>query len=133
MKIKVGIIGGSGYTGIELLRIIHQHPNAEVHAITSRALEGRKISEVFPNMHGISELTYLLPDDNRLFECDIVFFATPHGVAMNNAALFLKKILKLLTWEQTSGSPMQLPGLTGTRWNIPKNLFLKKPFMVNQK
>ena len=96
MKIKVGIIGGSGYTGIELLRIIHQHPNAEVHAITSRALEGRKISEVFPNMHGISELTYLLPDDNRLFECDIVFFATPHGVAMNNAALFLEKNIKVV-------------------------------------
>ena len=67
MKIKVGIIGGSGYTGIELLRIIHQHPNAEVRAITSRALEGRKISEVFPNMHGISELTYLLLDDKSLF------------------------------------------------------------------
>jgi len=96
MKIKVGIIGGSGYTGIELLRIIHQHPNAEAHAITSRALEGRKISEVFPNMHGISELTYLLPDDNRLFECDIVFFATPHGVAMNNAALFLEKNIKVV-------------------------------------
>jgi len=96
MNIKVGIIGGSGYTGIELLRIIHQHPNAEVHAITSRALEGRKISEVFPNMHGITELTYLLPDDQTLFECDIVFFATPHGVAMNNAALFLEKNIKVV-------------------------------------
>jgi len=96
MNIKVGIIGGSGYTGIELLRIIHQHPNAEVHAITSRVLEGRKISEVFPNMHGITELTYLLPDDQTLFECDIVFFATPHGVAMNNAALFLEKNIKVV-------------------------------------
>ena len=59
MTIKVGIIGGSGYTGIELLRIIHQHPNAEVHAITSRALEGREISEVFPNMHGITDFCLL--------------------------------------------------------------------------
>ena len=56
MKIKVGIIGGSGYTGIELLRIIHQHPLAEVTSITSRALQGKKISDVFPNMHGLSEL-----------------------------------------------------------------------------
>ena len=48
MKIKVGIIGGSGYTGIELLRILHQHPDAEVHAITSRALEGKKSLRFFP-------------------------------------------------------------------------------------
>ena len=50
MKLKVGIIGGSGYTGIELLRLLHQHPGAEVHAITSRALQGKKLYEVFPNM-----------------------------------------------------------------------------------
>ena len=96
MKLKVGIIGGSGYTGIELLRILHQHPSAEVHAITSRALEGKKLSEVFPNMHGISNLSYLLPDDEKLFECDLVFFATPHGVAMNNASLFLDKDIKVI-------------------------------------
>ena len=96
MKIKAGIIGGSGYTGIELLRIMRLHPNAEVHAISSRALEGRKVSEVFPNMHGITELSYSLPDDKALFECDIVFFATPHGVAMNNAKLFLDKNIKVV-------------------------------------
>ena len=96
MKVKVGIIGGSGYTGLELLRILHQHPSAEVHVITSRALEGKKLYEVFPNMHGISNLTYLLPDDDKLYECDIVFFATPHGVAMNNAGLFLKRNIKVV-------------------------------------
>ena len=68
MKLKVGIIGGSGYTGIELLRLLHQHPGAEVHAITSRALQGKKLYEVFPNMHGMSDLSYLLPDDEKLFE-----------------------------------------------------------------
>ena len=96
MKVKVGIIGGSGYTGLELLRILHQHPSAEVHVITSRALEGKKLYEVFPNMHGISNLTYLLPDDDKLYECDIVFFATPHGVAMNNAGLFLERNIKVV-------------------------------------
>ena len=96
MKVKVGIIGGSGYTGLELLRIFHQHPSAEVHVITSRALEGKKLYEVFPNMHGISNLTYLLPDDDKLYECDIVFFATPHGVAMNNAGLFLERNIKVV-------------------------------------
>ena len=96
MKVKVGIIGGSGYTGLELLRILHQHPSAEVHVTTSRALEGKKLYEVFPNMHGISNLTYLLPDDDKLYECDIVFFATPHGVAMNNAGLFLERNIKVV-------------------------------------
>ena len=96
MKLKVGIIGGSGYTGIELLRLLHQHPGAEVHAITSRALEGKKLYEVFQNMHGMSDLSYLLPDDEKLFECDVVFFATPHGVAMNSAGLFLERNIKVI-------------------------------------
>ena len=96
MKLKVGIIGGSGYTGIELLRLLHQHPSAEVHTITSRALKGKKLYEVFPNMHGMSDLSYLLPDDEKLFECDVVFFATPHGVAMNSAELFLERNIKVI-------------------------------------
>ena len=96
MKLKVGIIGGSGYTGIELLRLLHQHPSAKVHAITSRALKGKKLYEVFPNMHGMSDLSYLLPDDEKLFECDVVFFATPHGVAMNSAELFLERNIKVI-------------------------------------
>jgi len=96
MKLKVGIIGGSGYTGIELLRLLQQHPGAEVHAITSRALQGKKLYEVFPNMHGMSDLSYLLPDDEKLFECDVVFFATPHGVAMNSAGLFLERNIKVI-------------------------------------
>ena len=96
MKLKVGIIGGSGYTGIELLRLLHQHPGAAVHAITSRALQGKKLYEVFPNMHGMSDLSYLLPDDEKLFECDVVFFATPHGVAMNSAGLFLERNIKVI-------------------------------------
>jgi len=96
MKLKVGIIGGSGYTGLELLRLLHQHPGAEVHAITSRALQGKKLYEVFPNMHGMSDLSYLLPDDEKLFECDVVFFATPHGVAMNSAGLFLERNIKVI-------------------------------------
>ena len=96
MNIKVGIIGGSGYTGVELLRILHQHPNAEVTAITSRSLQGKKISEVFPNMAGISDLVYSLPDDTALFDCNIVFFATPHGVAMNSSESFLDKGIKVI-------------------------------------
>ena len=65
MKIKVGIIGGSGYTGVELLRILHHHPGADVVTISSRALQGKKVAEVFPSMAGLSELIYSLPDDKN--------------------------------------------------------------------
>ena len=59
MNIKVGIIGGSGYTGIELLRILHLHKSAKVAVITSRALEGKKVSEIFPSMSGTVSYTHL--------------------------------------------------------------------------
>ena len=96
MNIKVGIIGGSGYTGIELLRILHLHNSAKVAVITSRALEGKKVSEIFPSMSGISDLDYSLPDDKALYECNIIFFATPHGVAMNSANSFINKGIKVV-------------------------------------
>ena len=96
MKIKVGIVGGSGYTGVELLRILRQHPDAEVIAISSRALQGKKVTEIFSNLVGLSDLVYSLPDDKNLNNCDIVFFATPHGVAMNSAGSFLEKGIKVI-------------------------------------
>ena len=96
MKIKVGIVGGSGYTGVELLRILHQHPDAEVIAISSRALPGKKVKEIFSNLVGLSDLVYSLPDDKNLNNCDIVFFATPHGVAMNSVGPFLEKGIKVI-------------------------------------
>jgi len=96
MTIKAGIIGGSGYTGVELLRILHHHPDAEAIAITSRALQGKKVAEVFSSMAGLSELIFSLPDDESLNSCDIIFFATPHGVAMNSAGPFLEKGIKVI-------------------------------------
>ena len=96
MKIKVGIVGGSGYTGVELLRILHQHPDAEVIAISSRALQGKKVKEIFSNLVGLSDLVYSLPDDKNLNNCDIVFFAPPHGVAMNSVGPFLEKGIKVI-------------------------------------
>ena len=73
MKIKAGIIGGSGYTGIEVLRILRQHPKAEVVAICSRSLHGKKIEEVFPNLARLSNLTFSMPNMESLNECDVVF------------------------------------------------------------
>ncbi len=79
--IKVGIVGGTGYTGVELLRLLAMHPEAEVTAITSRAEAGKPVADLFPNLRGHYTLTFSEPSAKVLSACDVVFFATPHGVA----------------------------------------------------
>ena len=79
--IKVGIVGGTGYTGVELLRLLVGHPQVELVAITSRQETGRRVAELFPNLRGHLDLAFSEPDTARLAGCDLVFFATPHGVA----------------------------------------------------
>jgi N-acetyl-gamma-glutamyl-phosphate reductase len=81
--IKVGIVGGTGYTGVELLRLLAGHPNAELTAITSRSEKGKPVSTLFPNLRGIVELVFTEPTVDNLKDCDVVFFATPHGVAQS--------------------------------------------------
>ena len=88
-KIKIGIVGGTGYTGVELLRLLVQHPDVEIHAITSRQEAGRPVAEVFPNLRGWLDIPFLDPADERLTQCDLVFFATPNGVAMKDAPTLL--------------------------------------------
>lgn len=80
--IKVGIVGGTGYTGVELLRILVNHPDANVVAITSRAEEGLRVDERYPNLRGHLDIRFSHPDIQLLAQCDVVFFATPHNVAM---------------------------------------------------
>jgi N-acetyl-gamma-glutamyl-phosphate reductase len=87
--IKVGIVGGTGYTGVELLRLLAQHPNAKLTAITSRKEAGMPVAEMFPNLRGHVNLAFSTPDDAPLNDCDVVFFATPHGVAMSQARSLL--------------------------------------------
>ncbi len=79
--IKVGIVGGTGYTGAELLRLLAQHPDVEVTTITSRAESGKRVDALFPNLRGVYDLCFSTPSPEALAECDVVFFATPHGVA----------------------------------------------------
>jgi len=80
--VKVGIVGGTGYTGVELLRLLAQHPQAEVAIITSRSEAGTKVADMYPNLRGhYDELAFSVPDVATLGACDVVFFATPHGVA----------------------------------------------------
>ncbi len=81
--VKIGIVGGTGYTGVELLRLLASHERAEVAAITSRAESGRRVDELFPNLRGHYDLAFSEPEVGELASCDVVFFATPHNVAMN--------------------------------------------------
>ena len=80
--IKAGIVGGTGYTGVELLRLLAQHDQVEVVAITSRGEAGRRLDELFANLRGVYDLAFQEPDVELLAACDVVFFATPHNVAM---------------------------------------------------
>lgn len=90
--IKVGIVGGTGYTGVELLRLLAQHPEVDVDVITSRSEAGIGVAELYPNLRGhYDRLAFSEPDPARLGECDAVFFATPHGVAHALAGELLER------------------------------------------
>lgn len=80
--IRVGIVGGTGYTGVELLRLLAHHPDVELGIITSRSEAGMPVSDLFPNLRGQIQLSFTEPDLGQLAECDLVFFATPNGTAM---------------------------------------------------
>lgn len=80
--IKVGIVGGTGYTGVELLRLLAAHPGVELTAITSRSEQGLKVADMFPNLRGRVDLAFVEPSPAVLGACDAVFFATPNGTAM---------------------------------------------------
>ena len=88
--IKAGVVGGTGYTGVELLRILAAHPEVEVTAITSRAEAGVKVADYFPSLRGRYELAFSDPAKAPLKGCDVVFFATPNGVAMSQARALLE-------------------------------------------
>ncbi len=81
--IKVGVVGGTGYTGVELLRLLAGHSQVEVVAITSRAEAGVKVADHFPSLRGRYDLAFTDPASAPLKGCDCIFFATPNGVAMS--------------------------------------------------
>ncbi len=83
--IKVGIIGGTGYTGAELIRLLAQHPDAEPVVITSRGEQGVRVDQLFPSLRGYTDLAFVDPAAAGLSNCDLVFCATPNGVAMTMA------------------------------------------------
>lgn len=84
--IKVGVVGGTGYTGVELLRLLARHPEVELTAITSRGDAGTAVADMFPSLRGRISLRFVAPQEAALERCDVVFFATPNGIAMQQAA-----------------------------------------------
>ncbi len=94
--IKVGIVGGTGYTGVELLRLLAAHPQAELTAITSRKEDGMPVADMFPSLRGFVKLAFSAPEKAKLTDCDVVFFATPHGVAMAQTPELLEAGVKVI-------------------------------------
>ena len=123
--IKVGIVGGTGYTGVELLRLLAVHPGVELTAITSRKEDGLPVADMFPSLRGRVDLAFSAPDKVDLKQCDVVFFATPHGVAMAQAPELLAAGVKVIdlaadfrlkdqaTFEQWYKIPHTCPELLG--------------------
>ena len=122
-KTKIGIVGGTGYTGVELLRLLVQHPQAEITLITSRGEAGTPVSAMFPSLRGRVDLEFTAPSDAALKQCDIVFFATPNGVAMQQARALYDagtriidiaadfRIKDIPTWEKWYGTQHACPEL----------------------
>jgi N-acetyl-gamma-glutamyl-phosphate reductase len=94
--IKVGIVGGTGYTGVELLRILATHPEARLTCITSRKEDGLPVADMYPSLRGQVPLAFSSPEKANLTDCDVVFFATPHGVAMAQARELLAANVKVI-------------------------------------
>ena len=94
--IKVGIAGGTGYTGIELLRLLSVHPQVTLQTITSRADAGAPVSQIYPSLRNFVDLQFTHPDQAQLAQCDLVFFATPNGIAMQQVRALLDAGVKVI-------------------------------------
>lgn len=94
--IKVGIVGATGYTGAELLRLLAPHPGVEISVITSRKEAGNRVDALFPNLRGHLSQTFSNPEDAPLTECDVIFFATPNGTAMKLVPALLEAGVRVI-------------------------------------
>lgn len=94
--IKVGIVGGTGYTGVELLRLLVLHADVSLRVITSRSEAGTRVADMYHNLRGYTELRFTQPDAGKLAACDLVFFATPNGIAMQQARELLEAGVRLI-------------------------------------
>jgi len=93
---KIGIVGATGYTGVELLRILASHSAVKVHKVTSRTHAGTRVDVMFPNLRGHYDIEFSEPNVSNLAECDLVFFATPNGIAMKHTPELLAQGVKVI-------------------------------------
>lgn len=94
--IKIGIVGATGYTGVELLRLLAPRADVEITVVTSREMQGTPVSRHFPNLRGHVDVAFSAADDPALNACDVVFFATPHAVAMHSVAALLQQGVRVI-------------------------------------
>ncbi len=94
--IRAGIVGGTGYTGVELLRILVLHPDIEVSVVTSRSDAGQRVDSLYPSLRGVCDVVFSEPELKTLSMCDVVFFATPNGTAMLMAEQLLSASVKVI-------------------------------------
>ncbi|MCG2634987.1 MAG: N-acetyl-gamma-glutamyl-phosphate reductase [Gammaproteobacteria bacterium] len=122
-KIRVGVVGGTGYTGVELLRLLSQHSFVDLVVITSGAEAGIPVGEFFPSLGERVPLRFSPRDSVELGTCDLVFFATPNGVAMRAVPELLAggcrvidlaadfRLTDSAVWAQWYGEPHACPEL----------------------
>lgn len=89
-RVKVAVVGGTGYTGVELLRLLSVHPGVDIAVVTSREQAGRPVSGLYESLRGHCDLEFSEPDTDLLARCDIVFFATPNGIAMRQVPALIE-------------------------------------------
>ncbi len=121
--VNVGIVGGTGYSGIELLRLLSSHPQVNIEVITSRSNAGKPVAEEFQNLRDMAELRFSEPEIDSYKNCDLVFFATPNTVAMEQAEALLSAGIKIIDlaadfrikdiglWEKWYGATHTCPAL----------------------
>lgn len=132
-KLKIGIVGGTGYTGVELLRLLAVHPGAELAVITSRGEAGLPVADMFPSLRGYIDLAFTDPAQADLGACDVVFFATPNGIAMQQTRDLLAQGVRIVdlaadfrirdvaVWEKWYGMAHACPDLlTEAVYGLPE-------------
>ncbi len=124
--ISVGIVGGTGYTGVELLRILAKHPHVDIRIATSRTEAGKSVAEIYPNLASEIDITFEKPEVSELQQCDCVLFAAPNGTAMHMASELLDAGVKVIDlaadfrisdvakWEHWYKQPHACPNLIST-------------------
>ncbi|MDT8282899.1 MAG: N-acetyl-gamma-glutamyl-phosphate reductase [Gammaproteobacteria bacterium] len=94
--LAAGVVGGTGYTGAELLRLLVMHPQVSLKYVTSRSESGMPVADLFPNLRGFTDICFTEPVVDTLAECDVVFFATPNGTAMKMVPALISQGVRII-------------------------------------